>query len=349
MSLSDSSIDELKWWLTNIDHVVSPMSHGEPVMTITTDASGEGYGVECNGNQTGGTWSVHEQKRYHINEREMLAAFYGLKIHARNLRSAHIRCRLDNIPALTCLNKMGSHKINTLNAITQLVWKWCLERQLHISCVFVPGVDNIIADFESRNIRNIDSEYKLNTSLLKEALNLLQVFPNIDLFASRTNRQFTPFFSYRPDPESIGVDSFSVNWNNDIIYAFPPFCIITRVLQKIIADNARGIVVVPHWPAQNFFPILQKIMVQPPVLLSARTNLLHLPSRENQLHPLHKSLRLMVCAVSGRPLQNEVSLMMQPHYSWRHGELRPNERTNRSLNNGKGMLLNNRWIHFHLL
>lgn len=349
MSLSDNAINELKWWVATIDHVVSPMSHGDPIMVITTDASGQGYGIECNGQQTGGTWTVDEQNMYHINEREMLAAFYGLKVHARNIRSAHIRCRLDNIPALTCLNKMGSHKINKLNAITQLVWEWCLERQLHISCVFVPGAENTIADFESRNIKNIDSEYKLNSSLLFDALNILEIYPDIDLFASRANKQFTPYISYRPDPECINVDSFSVNWNNNIIYAFPPFCIITRVLKKIIADNARGIVVVPHWPAQNFYPMLMGLLTQPPVLLSARTNLLHLPSRENQLHPLHKSLRLMVCAVSGKPSQNEVSLMMQPHYSWHHGDPKPKEHINQSLTNGKGMLLNKRWIPFHLL
>lgn len=38
-------------------------------------------------------------------------------------------------------------------------------------------------------------------------------------------------------------------------YAFPPFILITKVLNKIKADEAEGIVVIPHWPAQPWFPL----------------------------------------------------------------------------------------------
>ena len=65
------------------------------------------------------------------------------------------------------------------------------------------------------------------------AINELDFIPNIDLFASRTNKQLTPFVSYKPDPEAIAVNAFNLSWKPYSFYAFPPFCLISRVLQKI--------------------------------------------------------------------------------------------------------------------
>jgi hypothetical protein len=42
-------------------------------------------------------------------------------------------------------------------------------------------------------------------------------------------------------------------------YAFPPFCVILRTLKKIIHDKAQGTLVVPYWPSQPWFPLLEKL------------------------------------------------------------------------------------------
>ena len=51
----------------------------------------------------------------------------------------------------------------------------------------------------------------------------------IDMFASRLNYQLPKYVSYLPDPHAIAVDAFSVTWNS-IVYLFPPFSVIGRVL-----------------------------------------------------------------------------------------------------------------------
>ncbi|ODM90071.1 hypothetical protein Ocin01_16611, partial [Orchesella cincta] len=50
------------------------------------------------------------------------------------------------------------------------------------------------------------------------------------------------YYSWYPDPESIGVDAFTFKWENDV-YAFPPFNLVGRTLRKFVTDNANGIVV----------------------------------------------------------------------------------------------------------
>lgn len=54
MSLSDDSRQELDWWITNIDRSFNVISHGQPSSTLTTDASGTGWGAVYGTTSTGG-------------------------------------------------------------------------------------------------------------------------------------------------------------------------------------------------------------------------------------------------------------------------------------------------------
>ena len=345
MTLTQESLNELSWWINNIGDCESPLSHGDPTMTITSDSSLSGWGAHCGQVSTGGQWSDNEQKRFHINCLEAMASFFALKTFAGDVRNAHVRLRLDNIPALKCINKMGSKNLNDLNEITQHIWHWCLERGIHISCAYIPGVENVIADRESRRV-NTDTEWKLNTSLLAEALQILGLRPTVDLFASRLNHQFERYMSRRPDPHACVVDAFTVNWQNSVFYCFPPFSLIPRVLNKIKTDQATGILVVPAWPTQIFYPRLAAMLFKPPIILSARRNLLNLPSNPVAMHPLHKRLRLLVCAVSGKRSLTEGFQNKPQTSSWGRGEIQHAQHTHITSRNGDCMLSNGKWIYF---
>ncbi|GFO38922.1 transposon ty3-i Gag-Pol polyprotein [Plakobranchus ocellatus] len=58
--LSQVSIADIKWWLSHIENAPSPISHGEPALIITSDASLKGWGAVCNGIRTGGAWTTQE-------------------------------------------------------------------------------------------------------------------------------------------------------------------------------------------------------------------------------------------------------------------------------------------------
>ena len=122
--------------------------------------------------------------------------------------------------------------------------------------------------------------------------------PEIDLFAGRSNRKCERYVSWRRDPESEAVDAFMLSWTHFFFYAFPPFSIILRVLRKIKTDGAEGILVVPDWPCQPWYPLFRSLLCSDPVILSPNHKLLI--SCSNEPHPLWKSLSLVAAKLSAR-------------------------------------------------
>jgi hypothetical protein len=146
MTLSKESILELKWWSNKVIDAFKPISHGEPSLVITTDASLQGWGAECQSIATGGLWS-HLEANEHINYLELLATFLGLKTFAKTRCNLHIRLMIDNTSAVGIINNMGTSHSPICNILAHQVWSWCIERQIWISAAHIPGRDNFIADF----------------------------------------------------------------------------------------------------------------------------------------------------------------------------------------------------------
>ena len=112
----------------------------------------------------------------------------------------------------------------------------------------------------------------IDPRLLGKALDALNFKPQIDLFASRLNRQFPIYCSFKPDPDASYIDAFTLSWSDKHFYRFPPFSCILQVLHKIIQDKATGIMVVPMWPTQSWYPILTSLLVLPPITLPPSRN-----------------------------------------------------------------------------
>ena len=140
----------------------------------------------------------------------------------------------------------------------------------------------------------------LNSAYLFDDLSIVSFLPTIDLFASILNKEFSCYVSYRPDPYATHVDAFTIPWNDSNFYCFPPFSCILRVLRKVSQDKARGLVVVPDWPTQPWYPMLKNLLEQAPVLLRPSPQMLTLPSKPDLKHPLAKNLTLAICLVSGK-------------------------------------------------
>ena len=93
---------------------------------------------------------------------------------------------------------------------------------------------------------------------------------NIDLMASRTNCQVPQFMSWRPEPNAIAVDAFAADWRSLNFCCFPPFSIILRTIGEIRQDQATGLLVVPFWPTQSWFPVLMQHLIEHPCVLPRR-------------------------------------------------------------------------------
>ena len=139
--LNQEAIEELQWWAENLMAWNGrALAQPDPSIIIESDASREGWGAHCNGLSTGGLWSQSEQF-LHINCLELLAGSFAIKCFAKDKTNIHIQLFMDNVTALTFINKMGGTKSRVLASLSRDLWQWCLQRQITVSATHIPGTE----------------------------------------------------------------------------------------------------------------------------------------------------------------------------------------------------------------
>lgn len=295
MSIPDYLKSDFDWWKENIELCKNPIRDFSFRMEIFSDASKSGWGIFCDGKSSHGFWN-EDDLTHDINFLELRAAFYGLKCFASEARDCQILLRIDNTTAISYINRMGSIQFVELSDLARDIWKWCERRNIWLFASYIPSKENVEADAESRRLHP-ETEYELSADGYSRIVKVLGQ-PDIDLFASRANTKCSTFVSWRPDPEASSVDAFTISWKPFFFYAFPPFSIIHRVLQKIRAEKSRGIVVVPVWPAQPWWPQFKSLLSSELVYLNPHKKLLFSFNREP--HPLWRDLTLAAGVCSAK-------------------------------------------------
>jgi len=211
-------------------------------LTIHIDASNKGWGITDGISPSGGLWNS-EEKLNHINWLELKAIDIGLQSYTRESNFQHVRIMCDNTTAMSYINNMGGMQSVSCDSLAGRIWAYAISKKFWISAAFIPGKQNTTADKFSRVFHD-NTEWMLNPLLFKKICDIAYT-PEIDLFASRINKQIDKYVSWHPDPEATAIDAFSLTWDCSTLYMFPPFSIITRVTKKIREDQATGILVVP--------------------------------------------------------------------------------------------------------
>ena len=150
---------------------------------------------------------------------------------------------------------MGGMQSPKFDRLTEEIWLWCMQRDLWVSASHVPGKNNLQAERVSGTLTIIMNIFFVKTFFLS----FVELWgkPAIDLFASRLNAQLSCYASWKPDPGASSEYCF---------FAFPPFSMHPRCQQKIEQEEAEGILVVPNWPTQPWYPWLlpvEKTIYQP--------------------------------------------------------------------------------------
>lgn len=342
VTISRDMKSELSWWVNNLDCAKCPISRVNPELIMFSDASERGWGCSCGNQTTGGRWTESESQD-HINVLEMRAALFALKSFCSGVRNTHVKINIDNTTAIAYINHMGGTKSPECNKVAHEIWDWCIERNIWLSSVHIPGVENVEADHESRVFHD-QTEWMLNGKVFSR---ITKMWGNMDmdLFASRLNKQISPYASWRPDPGAICIDAFTFDWNNINFYAFPPFSLVGRCIQKIQLDCAEGVMIVPLWPTQPWYSPLLQMLIDTPRTLPRRADLLQLPYAD-ELHPLRHKLTLVACRLSGDPCKADRFRQGLPTSSWRPGERALKNNTNTILTNGYISVVKGRLIHF---
>ena len=176
-----------------------------------------------------------------------------------------------------------------LNNLAIEIWNSCIEYDAHISAAHVPGVHNVLADSASREFHD-SAELMIPSDIFHK---LIHTFgePEIDMFASRLNKQLPVYASWKPDPDSSIIDAMSVSWSDTFLYVFPPFSMLWPIITKLETDKVeRAIMIVPRWPTQSWFPRLMKKALMDLFAIQSRSLLL--PGTE-KTHPLSPKLVLL--------------------------------------------------------
>jgi hypothetical protein len=323
VGLSHAIKADLRWWIDHLHDcngraIITP----SPDFVIESDACDTGWGGACDTDRTGGPWSETEFK-YHINAKELLAAFLSLQAFAKHKTRIAIHIKVDNMTALAYLLRMGGTKSALMNQITRDIWDWCSTRDITLSAEHIPGVDNMAADWESRHVTDA-SDWQLNQDIFRQLQARLGT-ADVDLFASRLNHQIHRYVSWRSDPLAWATDAFQIRWTELNAYLFPPFSLIGRCLAKIRKDKATVTIVAPIWQAQPWYPLLLTMAVHNPIKLPPSHDLLRSP--QGEIHPLvvAKSLHMAAWRVSGNVQKLKRYQDDHDQYSHMHGDQVPEQ------------------------
>ena len=72
-----------------------------------------------------------------------------------------------------------------------------------------------------------------------------------------------------------------MQWADQQMYAFPPFCLVGLCLAKVRRDQASLTLIALVWPAQTWYPTLLEMSVSAPILLPASEDLLPISPRSS--------------------------------------------------------------------
>ncbi|XP_077121855.1 uncharacterized protein LOC143782553 [Ranitomeya variabilis] len=236
-------------------------------------------------------WIINFKKSRLLPETRQ--SFLGLVLDS--LRGSHVKIRSDNTTVVAYLNRQGGTRSESLMCSAADIFDLAEPNFLSLTAVHIRGIENSRADFLSRHTLR-QGEWTLNPRIFKNIVDIWGL-PQIDLFATRSNRQVPMFASLNVADRPDLVDSLQYPWNYDLAYAFPPMMLIPLVIKKIREERSKVILIAPFWPKRPWFSCLRAMSVCDPWILPVTTDLLF---QGPFYHPQVKGLHLTAWNLRGR-------------------------------------------------
>ena len=271
--------------------IVSPTSK----TVIQSDAFKKGCGAYCQKVLIGGQWSLQESS-LHINVLELLAIKLALLMFSKmfNLKSIHFQ--VNNMSALSYLMKIGGTQNKEMIAISKEIWEFALSKEIMLTAEYLPGRLNARADWASRNFQD-SSEWLLSPRAFQKIC-VKWGFPELDLFATRADTILHVVESRSTQPSNRCIPTTLEH--RGLLYAFPPFPMIGKVLLKVKTEKVDVILITLSWPAQPWYSQVLELSLTEPLLLPQLSNILVNPQGQAYTLVVNKTLRLVAWKVSGR-------------------------------------------------
>ena len=254
--LDDEATKEIKFWIDSFEECHGQqiwLSDPKPEILTYSDASDLGWGgycVQIAGHTTKGSWTVQEAEQS-STWRELRATHLVLLSYADQFHGKEVRHRTDNKNVELVLQIGSSSKLIHEEVIA--IYKLCRKFAIRLYPEWIPRKLNTIADYLSRQTDHDD--YMLNP-LHFAALDILWGPHTVDRFATFRTRQIPRFCSRWLNPCTETVDAFTVSWEGENNWIFPPPFLVPKVLSHMHNNHADGTLIVPLWTSAPWWPLL---------------------------------------------------------------------------------------------
>ena len=256
--LPPAVVDEIAFW-TFVDSCTDPIPfrlQQHLTLRLFTDASGYGWGAQADlpsGRVVFRDYWTTKLLGNDICVKEALAVLFALQSISTFLQSRRIDVFVDNEGLVKAWSGLSSKSIE-LSDVLQSLFLFCVDFNISLKMTWVSTHENP-ADAPSRALHRSDS--LLAERLRKRLWSCYGPF-SFDLLALPSNvfrdpsGGALPFFSPSPVRSSAGVNVFAQSAPSGMLYAFPPFAIITPLINLFIEWGSVSVVVVlPSFPGRR--------------------------------------------------------------------------------------------------
>jgi len=272
--LSGQQLADLQWFV-DLDESWNglPLLKPVPNVTLLTDASDFGWGAVIQGGQSArGFFSVEEATR-HITYKELYAVHQALLRFPVELSQRSVDLRVDNQAAIAVVNK-GASRSPVLMDLCRTIQVRMRELKIYCRATYIRSKDNVEADRLSRVTDPTD--WSVSAALWRKIVKRFGL-PSVDRFATASNALCPRYNSRDFDPASLG-DCLLSSWSGELNWMNPPWALISRVISKIIAEQAPTVLLLPRWETAPWWPLVlhhSSILwdiLEPPVMYVMSSN-----------------------------------------------------------------------------
>jgi len=299
VTLSAEARIELNWWMTHARHYNGvPMHSPNPSWVLTTDSSDLAWGATLTARAAlPHTWCAStvapttittrmaremwnrpsRRSATSVNALELEAGRRALQTFVSDLRGTTVLWQCDNQTVVWDTTKWKS-RVPEINQKLRLLFLWTRLHHVTLTTVHVSGDTNKTADWLSRWVER--SDWQLHPRLF-HAIMKQRLWCQVDAFASAGNHLLPRYWSLLWSPGAEAHNFFAQNLALDRLWVNPPFALIPRVLVALQQHRARGVIVVPRWESQPWWPVLMNMTTAPPLSIPRTRQTFRPISRHN--------------------------------------------------------------------
>ena len=127
---------------------------------------------------------------------------------------------------------------------------WLQAQNIVVRARLIPGSLNMKADQLSRPNQRITTGWSLHPQIVSRIFGFWGT-PVVDMFGTGSNSRLHQFMSPIPQPRALAVDALSQDWQGRSMYMFPPFPLLSKVIQKLRSTQVAEVILIAPLVAET--------------------------------------------------------------------------------------------------